>query len=93
METQILTTQVSQEVASKVENLAHRLGQSKSWIMQHALAEWIATEEERYYLTKVAMQDVRNGHTISQESVSAWAESLGTKHQFPYPDELVNDAD
>lgn len=89
METQILSTKVPQELATKVDDLAHRLGQSKSWIFQHALTEWIAVEEEKHRLTVEAMKDVRGGNVVSQESVSAWVESLGTDHPFPCPSELA----
>lgn len=34
METQILSTHVRQEIATKVDDLAHRLGQSKSWVFE-----------------------------------------------------------
>ena len=74
-----------------MDDLAHQLGQSKSWIFEHALTEWIAIEEERHRLTLEAMADVRTSHTISQESVSAWVDSLETEHQFPCPSELAQE--
>jgi len=91
MSTHILTTQVPEDIAAKVDGLAKRLGRTKSWVLQHAITEWIAVEEERYRLTREAMRDVRAGNTISQESVSAWVESLGTDHEFPRPSELAHD--
>lgn len=92
MPTQILTTQVPENIATKVDGLAKRLGQTQSWVIQHAITEWVAAEEERYHLTREAMRDVRSGNTVSQESVSTWVESLGTDHEFPCPSELARNA-
>ena len=82
MPTHILTAQVPEDIAVRVDGVAKRLGQTSSWVLQHAVTEWIAVEEERYRLTKEAMRDVRAGNVISHESVSAWVESLGTEHAF-----------
>lgn len=60
-------------------------GRANHGFLNNALTEWIAIEEERHRLTLEAMQDVRNGQTISHESVFAWVDSLGTDHQFPCP--------
>jgi len=91
MSTHILTTQVPEDIAVRVDSVAKRLGQTPSWVLQHAVTEWITVEEERYRLTKEAMCDVRTGDLVSHESVSAWVKSLGTDHEFPRPSELMRD--
>jgi len=91
MSTHTLTAQVPEDIAARVDGVAKRLGRTSSWVLQHAITEWIAVEEERYRLTKEAMRDVRAGNVVSHESVSAWIESLGTDHEFPRPSELMRD--
>jgi predicted transcriptional regulator len=68
-----------------VDALASRLERSRGWIIKQALADWVDQEEERDRLTREALADVDAGRVIDQESVRAWAQSLGTDEPLPVP--------
>ncbi|MDO9050381.1 MAG: ribbon-helix-helix domain-containing protein [Methylotenera sp.] len=84
-QTKVLTAHVPLELAEKVDALAARLERSRGWIVKQALTGWIDQEEERNRLTREALVDVEAGQVIDQQSVQAWADSLGTSQPLPAP--------
>ena len=78
VDTKVLTAHIPVPLADKVDALASRLERSRGWVIKQALADWVDQEEERDRLTREALADVDAGRIIDQESVLAWAESLGT---------------
>lgn len=76
--TKVLTAQVPQQLAERVDQIAARLEHSRGWVMKQALAAWVAQEEERDRLTHEALEDVEAELVIDHQSIRAWAESLGT---------------
>lgn len=51
-------------------------GAPRGWIVNQALAAWVAEEEYRYQLTLEALADVDAGRTVDHDTVRAWATSL-----------------
>ncbi|MDP1596502.1 MAG: ribbon-helix-helix domain-containing protein [Methylotenera sp.] len=84
-QTKVLTAHVPLQLAEKVDALAARLERSRGWIVKQALTGWIEQEEERNRLTREALVDVEAGQVIDQQSVQAWADSLGTSQPLPAP--------
>ena len=84
-DTKVLTAHVPLPLADKVDQLAARLDRSRGWVVKQALTAWIEQEEERSRLTREALADVDAGRVIDQQTVQAWAESLGTDQPLPVP--------
>jgi len=85
MGTKVLTAHVPLALARKVDELAARLERPRGWIVKQALTAWVEQEEERRRLTLEALEDVDAGRVIDQQSVRAWADSLGTDNPLPVP--------
>jgi len=83
--TRVLTAHVPLPLASKLDDLAERLERSRGWIVKQALTSWIAQQEERDRWTLEALGDVDAGRVVDQDSVQAWAESLGSGEPLPTP--------
>lgn len=84
-DTKVLTAHVPLPLADKVDQMAARLDRSRGWIVKQALTAWIDQEEERSRLTREALADVDAGRVIDQQTVQAWADSLGTDQPLPVP--------
>ncbi len=86
VESRVLTAQVPEPLAAKVDSLAKRMERSSGWVVTQALAAWVEQEEERYRLTQEALADVSAGHLVDHAEVKAWAESLSTSQPLPLPE-------
>lgn len=84
-ETRVLTAHVPIALADQVDRLAEKLERSRAWIMEQALAAWVAQEEERDRMTREAMADVKASRVTDHEAVQAWAESLDSENPLPPP--------
>ncbi|MDO9140459.1 MAG: ribbon-helix-helix domain-containing protein [Methylobacter sp.] len=85
MNTEILTAHVPLSLVEKVDMLAARQERSRNWVIKQALSAWVDREEERSRLTFEALADVDAGRIIDQQTVQAWADSLGTDSALPLP--------
>ena len=85
-ESRVLSAQVPEPLAAKVDTLAKRMDRSRGWVVTQALAAWVEQEEERYRLTLEALADVNAGRLIEHAEVKAWAESLATAQPLPLPE-------
>jgi len=83
--TKILTARVPSDLAAKVDRIAARHDRSPGWVVEQALAAWIADEEARHRLTLEALADVDAGRVVDDRSVRAWAESLDSDDPAPLP--------
>jgi predicted transcriptional regulator len=76
MRTRVLTVHIPLPLAQKVEKLAGRLGRSRGWIVNQALASWLEREEAQYRLTLEALADVDVGRVTDHQAVQTWADGL-----------------
>ncbi len=76
MQTRVLTAHVPIGLAKEVDRAAQRLERSRGWIVQKALADWLAREERLRRMTEEALADVEAGRVVDHETVRAWAEGL-----------------
>lgn len=84
-ETRVLTAHVPIPLAEKLDQAADRLERSRGWVIEQALASWIALEEERDRLTQQALADVDAGRVMDHQAIQAWAESLDSDTPSPLP--------
>jgi predicted transcriptional regulator len=84
-ESTVLNAQVPVALAEKVDELATKMERSRDWIINQALISWLNIEDERDRLTHEALADVDAGRVIGHQAVQAWADSLGTEHELPFP--------
>jgi predicted transcriptional regulator len=74
----IVTANIPEPLANKLDAVAALLGQPRDWIVNEALSDWIERENRRHELTLEAMADVDAGRTVDHETVKKWAKSLMT---------------
>lgn len=84
-ESRMLTAEVPAALAEKVDELSAKMERSRDWIVNQALITWVNIEDERDRLTREALADVDAGHVIDHQSVQAWADSLASDHELPFP--------
>ena len=73
METRVVTAHLPTELAEKLDGLSERLDRPKGWIVNEAIASFIALEEKRRRLTLEALEDVDAGRTVEHAEIAAWA--------------------
>ncbi len=67
----VVTTNLPDDLAARMDEIATRLDRSKSWIVREAVADWLAEEQRRYEMTLEALKDVDEGRTIPHDEVLA----------------------
>jgi predicted transcriptional regulator len=85
METTVLTAQVSQDLAEKIDQVAERLDRPRGWIVEQALSAWLHDEDVRTQRTREALDDVDAGRLVDHQAVLAWAASLDSAQPRPLP--------
>lgn len=85
IETRVITAHVPVPLAERVDQLAERVGRSRDWVIEQALATWIDQEEERSHLTREALADVDAGRVINHQTVQTWTDSLSAENPLPVP--------
>jgi predicted transcriptional regulator len=76
MDTRVVTAHLPTELADKLDGLAQRLDRPKGWIVNEAIASYVALEEKRHRLAQEALGDVEAGRTFDHAEINAWAEGL-----------------
>jgi predicted transcriptional regulator len=85
MATKVLTADLPEELANKVDELAAKLDRPKGSIVTEALAAWVELEEERHQLTLEGLADVDAGRLIDDAEIEAWIKGLETDPSLPAP--------
>lgn len=85
MATKVLTADLPEELADKVDELALALKRPKESIVTEALSTWMELEEERHRLTLEGLADVKAGRLIDDAEIEAWIEGLETDPTLPAP--------
>ncbi|MDT8424269.1 MAG: ribbon-helix-helix domain-containing protein [Desulfuromonadales bacterium] len=85
MKTKVITAHVPLPLANKVDQMATNLDRSRGWVIKQALTAWTEQEEERNRLTLEALSDVDTGHTVDQQAVQEWANSLDSDQPLRVP--------
>ena len=83
MATKVLTADLPEELANKVDELAAKLDRPKGSIVTEALAAWVELEEERHQLTLEGLADVDAGRLIDDAGIEAWIKGLETDPSLP----------
>jgi predicted transcriptional regulator len=85
MPTKVLTAQVPERLARKVDKLATALDRPRSWIVKQALQDWIDRAEDRHRMTLEALADVDAGRMVDHDAVQTWIRSLSTNAPLKPP--------
>lgn len=84
----VTTVRLRPEVESELVALADESRRPKSWLINEALAQYIAQHkesQERWRQTVAAMESVAQGYVVSGESVHQWLRSWGTEDELAPP--------
>ncbi len=79
MATRTFTAHVPDDLSDKVDRIAERRERSRGWVIQQALAAWVADEEERHRFTQAALADVDAGRVTDHARVQDWASRLASE--------------
>jgi len=85
MASKVLTADLPEDLANKVDELAAKLDRPKGWIVTEALSAWVEMEEERHRLTLEGLADVDAGRLIDDAEIEAWLKSFETDQPLPVP--------
>ena len=84
----VTTVRLQPEVESGLEAMAGKLHRSKNWLVNQAIREFVARQEQeqsRWSETLAAMGSVVQGKVVSGQAVHAWLESWGSSNELPPP--------
>lgn len=84
----VISIQLQSEFEEPLEFLANELRQSKNWIINEAIREYLARKKEdaiRWKETLEALDSVKAGRVVESEKVHAWLESWGKDNELSPP--------
>ncbi len=84
----VTTVRLQPEVESGLEAMADKLHRSKNWLVNQAIREFVARQEQeqsRWSETLTAMGSVAQGKVVSGQAVHAWLESWGSPNELSPP--------
>jgi predicted transcriptional regulator len=84
----VTTVRLQPELEESLEAVAAKLQRSKSWLINEALREYLAREQEeaaRWADTLAALESVRAGRVVEAEGVHDWLRSWGTSKEVRAP--------
>jgi len=80
----VTSVRIQSGFGERLERVAAKLQRSKSSIINQAVEEFLAhQEQERWQETLTALESVRQGRIVSGEATQAWLESWGTGTELP----------
>ena len=85
MATKVLTANLPEELADKIDELASELNRPKESIVTEALSTWMELEEERHRLTLEGLADIDAGRVVDDAEMEAWILALETDPTLPAP--------
>jgi len=84
----VTTVRLQPDVEAGLEAISGKLHRSKSWVINQALKEFVARQEQeqiRWQETLKAMDSVAQGRVVSGEAVHNWLRSWGSADELPPP--------
>jgi len=84
----VTTVRLQPEVETGLEAMADKLHRSKNWLINQAIREFVARQEQeqsRWEETLQAMESVAQGKVVSGQAVHDWLESWGSSNELPPP--------
>ena len=84
----VTTVRLQPEVESGLETMADKLHRSKNWLVNQAIREFVARQEQeqsRWSETLTAMGSVAQGKVVTGQAVYAWLESWGSPNELSPP--------
>jgi predicted transcriptional regulator len=85
MATKVLTADLPEDLANKVDELAAQLDRPKGSIVTEALSAWVEIEEQRHRLILEGLADVDAGRLIDDAEIEAWIKGLETDINLAAP--------
>jgi predicted transcriptional regulator len=81
-----ISVRLDSDLGDKLAALAARLDRPKSWVIEHALKEFIELHLWQVAAIEEGLRDADAGRLVSPEDVVAWIESWGRPDERPAPE-------
>ncbi len=81
-----ISVRVDPELGDKLSTVATRLDRPKSWVVEHALKEFIELQLWQFAAIEEGLRDADAGRVVPHEEVVAWVESWGRPDERPMPE-------
>lgn len=84
----VTSVRLQPEIENSLENLAKKLDRSKNYIINQSIKEFLerkTLDEQRWIETIEAIDSVKSGHLIDENSVNDWLDSWGTENELEPP--------
>jgi predicted transcriptional regulator len=72
----VVTAKLPDDLVAELDSVAERIERSKSWIIRHALRDWLADEQRRHEMTLEGLKDIDESRVLSHDELKEWAEDL-----------------
>ena len=81
-----ISVRLDSELGDKLSTVAARLDRPKSWVVEHALKEFIEIQLWQFAAIEEGLRDADAGRVVLHEDVVAWVESWGRPDERPMPE-------
>ena len=81
-----INVRMDSELGDKLATVAARLDRPKSWVIEHALRDFIELQLWQFAAIEEGLRDAEAGRVVPHEDVAAWVESWGSPDERPMPE-------
>ncbi len=81
-----ISVRLDSELGNKLSTVAARLDRPESWVVEHALKEFIELQLWQFAAIEDGLRDADAGRVVPHEDVVAWVESWGRPDERPMPE-------
>lgn len=81
-----ISVRLDHALDDQLSTVAARLDRSKSWVVEHALKEFIELQLWQFAAIEEGLRDADAGRVVPHEDVVAWVESWGRPDERPMPE-------
>ena len=81
-----ISVRVDPELGDQLSTVAARLDRPKSWVVEHALKEFIELQLWQFAAIEEGLRDADARRVVPHDDVVAWVESWGRPDERPMPE-------
>jgi predicted transcriptional regulator len=81
-----ISIRLDPELGDQLSTVAARLDRPKSWVVEHAIKEFIELQLWQFAAIEEGLRDADAGRVVPHDDVVAWVESWGRPDERPIPE-------
>ena len=83
---QPMSVRLPPDLDKQVTDIAQALDRPKSWVIEHAIRDFVAVQAWHLAAIDEGLRDADAGRVVAHDEVAAWVRSWGKADELPMPE-------